>query len=263
LYADGRRGAPLELHPGRGPAIKDEPGTLIWRETLPDGTDAAVKLYLRGFGSWLRSRVTAFRARHEFDILLRLDALGITCAAPLFWAHGRFSRRGWGEMLVTKWVPDSRPLTELVGRGPDGAMRPDISPVFSSVAMMHGAGLRHGTLLARNILVQGDPASPRFFFIDMPRSHMFPRSIRGTRMALYDLLYFCDSLAPHFGRDDVKRWLTSYGMPETQHSGFLAALEGFRNTSRLRRLIGAEFNIRNLAANMFATPSQSRRSAGR
>jgi hypothetical protein len=236
---------------------------VIWRETLPDGTDAAVKLYLRGFGSWLRSRATAFRARREFEILRCLDAIGVPCASPLFWAHGRFGERGWGEMLVTRWVPDSRPLTAVVGRGPDGAMRPDLGPVFSCVARMHDAGLRHGTLLVRNILAQGGPADPRFFFIDMPRSHRFPRSIRGTRMARYDLLYFCDSLAPHFGPDDVRRWLTAYMMPESGHAAFLAALAGFRNTSRLRRLIGAEFNVRHLAANLFASSSfQTARNKG-
>lgn len=245
-------GTTVQLHPGAGSLIKNEPGTIIWREALPDGTEAAIKLYLRGFGSWLRSRITAFRARREFKAMRTLEDLGIPCASPLFWAHGRFGPRGWGELLATRWIPDCRPLTAIVGRDADAAARPDLCPIFSAVARMHDAGLRHGTLLVRNILAQGDRTRPAFFFIDMPRSHRFPRTIRGTRMAIHDLLYMCDSLSPNFGQDHIRQWLTAYRMPEQDHGAFLAALASFRNTSNLRRLIGAEFNVRFLLANALA-----------
>lgn len=245
---DALPAVPVVLRPVREAILKEEPGTLIWRDALADGTNVAVKLYRRGFPVWLRSRLTRFRANHEFACLGHLVALGIPCSQPLFWSQGRFGAHGWGDLLVTKWVDDSRPLADILASGAPGAAALDLTPIFACVARLHAAGIRHGTLLARNILVQSAAWRPAFVFIDMPRFHRFPHSIRSTRMALYDLLYLCDSLARHCLSSAVPAWLTAYEMPAEEQPAFLAALRRFRNTSRLRRLIGAEFNLRHILA---------------
>lgn len=258
-----RHGVAMQLNPDSSALIKEEPGTIIWRETLPDGEDAAIKLYRRGFSAWVRSRLTVFRARHEFDGLSHLESLGIPCSHPLFWCHGRFGAHGWGEMLATRWVPESRPLADVLASHACAGGGPDLAPLFAFVARMHDAGIRHGTLLSRNVMLRTDAPKPAFVFIDMPRFHRFPHCIRNTRMARYDLLYLCDSLAAHFSADAVPIWLTAYGMPAGEQTDFLAKLKTFRNTSTLRRIVGAEFNLRYLASRIFRTPLFTTRQSGR
>ena len=70
-------GAVVELHPAAGVILKEEPGTLIWRETLADGSEAAFKLYRRGLLAWLRCRLGSFRTWNEFRALQQLEALGL------------------------------------------------------------------------------------------------------------------------------------------------------------------------------------------
>jgi hypothetical protein len=113
------------------------------------------------------------------------------------------------------------------------------------MARMHRAGLHHGMLKTRNILVKNYPERPVFVFIDMPRSHHFLRDIRGTRMAHYDLMSLCQGLLPYFSEDQVLLWLSAYGIPESETVDRLAHLKRFRSTSFVRRVWGAEFNVRN------------------
>jgi len=169
----------------------------------------------------------------------------LSCTVPLFWYHGRFGRHGWGDMLATEWVPNCRTLTDLLRERPGDAPL-NLAPLFTNVTRMHTAGFRHGTLLPRNILINGSPAHPSFIFLDIPRFHRFPRDIRGTRMARYDLLYLCDAIRPYTPAEAINPWLEAYGMTPREKSAFLSALQGFQNTSRMRRVIGAEFNLRSL-----------------
>lgn len=246
--ARAKFGPVVELHPDTAVPIKDEPGTLIWREKLSDGTEAAIKLYRRGFIVWCRGRLTVFRAQHEFGGLRQLESLEVAGSPPLFWAHGHFGRHGWGDLLATRWLPDSRSLADLLTADPETAGRLDLAPLWATVGRLHDAGLRHGTLFVRNILIHGDAGTPEIALIDMPRFHRFPYSIRGTRMARYDLLYLGHSLLRLLPGGDLPRWLAAYGMAEREQAQFQADLQRFRNTSRLRRVIGAEFNLRALLA---------------
>jgi hypothetical protein len=116
------------------------------------------------------------------------------------------------------------------------------------MARMHTVGLHHGMLRTRNILVKDYPENPVFVFIDMPRFHRFPRDIRGTRMARYDLLLLCRGLFPYFPEDTVLSWLSAYGIPESEKMDFLVWLKRFRLTTFFRRVLGAEFNVRNAIA---------------
>jgi hypothetical protein len=237
-------GIPVELNPARGELIKHEPVTLIWRELLADGKQAVVKLYRRGLAAWCRSLATGFRVQHEFDGLSQLEKLGIPCSIPLFWSHGHFGLYGWGEILVTEEVVKSQSLKDLLVTRFKVGRSLDLSPLFADLARMHTVGLHHGMLRTRNILVKDCPENPVFVFIDMPRFHRFPWDIRGTRMARYDLMSLCQGLLPHFPEDTVLLWLSAYGIPESEKMDLLVQLKRFRSTSFLRRVFGAEFNIR-------------------
>ena len=241
-------GAHVELHPGSSVVLKEEPGTLIWRERLVDGTEAVIKLYRRGLLSCARCRVTTFRTSNEFRALRQLESLGVRCTRPLFWSYGHFGQYGWGEMLATQWLPDVRPLADVMTADPEFGRELDLAPLWSIAARLHDAGLHHGTLLARNVLVRGAAHAPQFFLLDLPRSHRFPYGIRGTRMARYDLLFLTHSLRRALPEDDLPRWLSAYGMSDDQQRRFAADVRRFRNSSLLRRMTGLEFNVRYLLA---------------
>jgi hypothetical protein len=241
-------GAALELHPAGGAILKQEPGTLIWRERLSDGTEAVLKLYRRGFLAWCRCRLSAFRTWNEFRALRQLESLGERCTPPLFWGHGRFGSHGWGELLATRWLPDSRPLEDVLVADPEAGRKLDLAPLWSTVGRLHDAGLRHGTLLARNVLIRGEPDALEFFLLDLPRFHRFPYGIRGTRMARYDLMFLAHTLLRALPPNDLPRWLAAYGMNDDEQAEFRANLRRFRNSSRLRRAVGVEFNVRALLA---------------
>lgn len=239
---------PIELHIPETGLIKNEPRTLIWREVLPGGLDAAVKVYRRSRAACM-SRRGAFRARREFDAMRTIEALGLPCSSALFWAHGRFGPLGWGELIATRWLEDCIPLSQVLSGNP--GVHVDLRPLMRFAATMHDAGVRHGTFLSRNILVKTCVSPPEFVLIDMPRFHHFPRSIRNTRMAAYDLMYLMDDVARFYPPETVSDWLQAYGMPESRQAKFVAALRRFKNTSRMRRIVGAEFNVRHVAARIF------------
>ena len=243
-------GAALELHPASGVILKQEPGTLIWHERLADGTEAVLKLYRRGFVAWCRCRLSAFRTWNEFRALRQLESLGERCTPPLFWGHGRFGRYGWGELLATRWLPDSHPLEDVLIADPEAGRKLDLAQLWSTVGRLHDAGLHHGTLLARNILIRGDADASEFFLLDLPRFHRFAYGIRGTRMARYDLMFLANTLLRTLPPDNLQSWLAAYGMNADEQAEFRASLARFRNSSRLRRAVGMEFNLRALLARL-------------
>jgi hypothetical protein len=238
------QGDVVELHPAADVVLKEEPGTIIWRERLADGTEAVIKLYRRGLPEWWRGQLSSFRVANEFEALQKLESLGERCTRPLFWGYGNFGRYGRGELLATEWQSGCRPLDELLAADPDARRTLDLAPLWATAGRLHDAGLYHGTFLARNILVRGSADAPQFILLDMPRCHIFPHGIRGTRMARYDLLFMANTLRRALPADDVPRWLTAYGMSAEQQSRFASELRGFRNSGQLRRAIGAEFNLR-------------------
>jgi hypothetical protein len=180
-----------------------------------------------------------------------LEKLGIPCSVPLFWCNGHFGLYGWGEILVTEWVAQSQSLRDLLVTRSEVSRFLDLSPLFADMARMHRAGLHHGMLRTRNILVKNYPERPVFVFIDMPRFHHFRRDIRGTRMARYDLMSLCQGLIPFFPEDQVLLWLSAYGIPESEKLDLLVQLKQFRSTKFLRRVWGAEFNVRIAMAKFF------------
>lgn len=242
------REIPIELNLAREELIKHEPVTLIWRTVLPDGRPAVVKMYRRGLLVTCRSLATVFRVQREFDGLSRLEKLGISCSIPLFWCHDCFGPYGWGEMLVTELVAQSQPLRNLLATGSEVGKSLDLSPLFADMAVMHAAGLHHGMLRTRNVLVKNYPEQPTFAIIDLARCHLFPQDIRGKRMARYDLMSLCEGLLPHFPENSAYLWLSAYGIPEPEKMDLVGRLKQFQSTSFLRKVLAWEFDVRNAMA---------------
>ncbi len=167
--------------------FKREPGTLIWRETRPDGQRVVVKLYRRrGLISMLRSRATRFRAEREERRLRRLSRAGIPCTSPLGWTHGYSRAHGFHEVLITAEIGGAVPLDRFLESGPEPET---LGPLYRMVRQMHESGFCHQTLYASNVLVVPHSApESRYFLSDVPRSWTFPETIVGTKMATLDLL---------------------------------------------------------------------------
>ena len=233
--------APLTLHPGSGRVLKDEPRTLIWIESLPDGTPAVLKLYRH------RRRALGRRVRREYLGLQVLQQAGLATTPPLFWAAGRHPGLGRFELLATRLLPDVRPLREILRAGPEAC--PDLGPLFRDVARMHAAGLCHGALIPRNVLTGGDAG--RFAIMDVPRSARFPRDIRGTRMARFDLLDLCQELLLYGAPDRRAAWLDAYGMPAPARDRLVRASTRYCSTRHLRNRLRFEFQLRALFARFF------------
>jgi tRNA A-37 threonylcarbamoyl transferase component Bud32 len=241
-------GIPIDLDLRKGELIKHEPVTLIWRNIPINGKQTVVKMYRRGLLVRLHSLTTHFRVKREFDGLSHMETLGIPCSVPMFWCHGYFGPYGWGEILVTEWVAQSQPLKDLLATKYEVSSPLDLSSLFANMAMMHAAGVHHGILRTKNILVKNYPEHPDFLFIDLPRFHRFPQDIRGKRMARHDLMSLCEGLFPHFSEDMVRLWLSAYGIPESERADLLIQLKRFHSTATLRKLAAWEFDVRDALA---------------
>jgi hypothetical protein len=202
----GRTGDALRTDPRSAVCLKVEDKTLIWSQPLPDGRPAVWKLYRHRRSPWSdRCALRTCRAQREFLGLCHLDSHGVACSQPLFWATGRNRDTGHYELLVTREVPKS---LDMQTRMAERLRRPplDLAPMFALVAAQHRAGLFHGALLARNILLSGGA----FFLIDLPRCRVFPRPLAGTLPGLFDLRLLMQSLTRFAPDEDLVRGLAGY-----------------------------------------------------
>jgi len=228
---------PMAVHPGAGTILKDEPRTLIWVERLADGADAVLKLYRR---RPLPSALARSRALRDFKALRVLQAAGLSTTPPLFWARGVDPACGRYDLLATRWLPDATSLRDRLRDGPDAC--PDLASLFRAAARMHEAGLYHGALIPRNILVRGDP--PEVLIMDTPRAVAFGHDIRPTSMARFDLLDLMQELVLHGAPDRRRDWLEAYGLAGRDLDRLLAASQGYRSTKRLRNRRSIETKLR-------------------
>jgi hypothetical protein len=237
----GVREAPLTLSPSRDQLIKDEPGTLVWREMGPDGIPRVVKLYRRrGLLSLVRCRLTRFRVEREYRRLRRLARWGVPCTEPLGWATGRTRGHGSWEALVMREVPGAIQLRDHLDRtdGIEG-----LADLFRIVRRMHQAGLCHQALYARNVLVRpGAPPPERYYISDLPRSWTFPQGLAGTGVARHDLLDLTWSIREQ-GVPAEAIPVEAYALDESERlwrrqggvSGLREAPDARSKLSRLRR----------------------------
>jgi tRNA A-37 threonylcarbamoyl transferase component Bud32 len=192
--------------------LKAEDKTLIWTEPLPDGGRAVVKMYRRrGFLDPVRRWFVPYRVEREYRLLARLFEAGVPCAEPLRWTHGTNRRHGRHELLVTREIPATAALRDLLRAGP--ALAPDLAPLFAIARRMHDAGVAHGAFYAPNILVTvpaGNP--PLFHVIDLAHGCSFSHAITGTPPADYDVLDMLRSIERVMPIDDRERWVAAYGL---------------------------------------------------
>lgn len=130
----------------------------VHRVTLPGGV-YYVK-HFRAADRWARwrRRLRGAIARKEWQAAARVRQLGI----PTFEVVAVGGPRGRGHdtdsLLVSRAIPDARPLDELISSGGISrvARREILLQVAETVARLHDGGVWHGDLHAGNFLVQID-----------------------------------------------------------------------------------------------------------
>jgi len=244
----------VSLDPPGTARIKDEPGTLVWREASSSGEPRVAKLYRhRGWLTWVRSRVFRFRAEREFHRLRHLEGWGVPVTPPLGWGAGRSREEGFHELLLMRELPEVVPLDHYIrGALQEGRLERtsagdplpmDLTSLFRMVRRMHESGLCNQTLFASNILIRPstEPGEGNHFFLsDLPRSWVFPRSLLGTRRALWDLLdleytLVCCGLSPEGEALAAARVAYGVGELPAPSRGWLARKREMDPRSKKRR----------------------------
>lgn len=230
--------------PPRQHLYKAESGTLIWSEPQPGGGNVVVKLYRRrALLDPLRRSIVAYRAEREYRLLQRLRARGVACPEPLAWSCGRSRVHGRFERLDTREIEGAVPLTDLSG----ATAYPELSPLFALVRRMHAAGIAHGALYARNVLVTLPTGSePQYHLIDFAHGRAFGRDIAGSRPADYDLLDLLLSLKRQGPVDAAGAWLAAYNLPPDAARSVLERLAHHRSERPWRHFRRIETDARAL-----------------
>jgi len=178
---------------------KREARVVGWVEQLEGATLAFVKVYTQrprriaweGFSSPLR-------ACREFSRLCRLEDVGVPCTAPLFWGCGTSPQVGRVEVLATRLVEGARSLRQAIEERESVVDELPWHELLGSVDRMHAAGVHHGGLSWKNLLLD---AKNRFYISDLARSMRYRESIAETRMALFDLVHFFHCLGKFIGTE--------------------------------------------------------------
>ena len=226
--------------------LKSEPDTLIWSQDVGAPRLAILKMYRhRGPVTTLREKIFRFRAQREFEALHHLQRWDIPCSEPIAWAHGHSAEHGRFEILATWEVAGAQSLRALAAATRAENIRWDLSSLYRNLRRMHDSGMFHGVLHLRNVLAGRDVAGNRaFFIIDTPGALLYPRSIVGTSMALFDLLLLSSQAVRHLGLSENCIPLEEYGMDEPAMRALRLRLPGFQPTRFDRQRIKAEAAVR-------------------
>lgn len=217
--------------------------TLVWSQTLQDGTRAVLKMYRNhGFFSRIREKLARFRVQREFDSLTYLDSLGIPCSKPLFWTYGCNEQYGRYEILATREIPGSVRLDVFIRSEAHPENRKILADAYAMLRRLHEAGFHHGAMYERNILISQVNAQkpPALFIIDTPKAMRFPYSIAGTRMAWIDIAHLSRSLLHFLGPEETATWLSHYGMDKEEIARFMACLQKYHPNRHTRNRDRAE-----------------------
>jgi len=234
----GPTGAAICADPSSG-LIKDERKTVVWRQVLPDGTRAVLKLY-RHRKARLVQKLGLYtgRAEREFKALYHLADHGVPCSAPLFWATGTLPESGGYELLATREVPHAEDLEAWMSQ--HARTRPlDLAPLFSFAAALHRSGLQHGALLERNVLLAGRD----FFLIDLPRRQIFRRSIEGRGPGLFDIKTLVQGLTRFLPDEDLVRGLAGYPRLPVDAAGLVRSLRAHPLNARTLNAYHALYSV--------------------
>jgi hypothetical protein len=242
----GKRGSVALPLPDR--FVKEEPETLVWFGRLEGGDDAVFKAYLhRGALTRWRAPLIRYRVEREYEALCALGAAGVPSSEPLFWGLGDSPVHGRFEVLVVRRIPGAQAVRDRVREGGAPEAPALFAPLFRHVRQMHRAGVHHGALSWKNVLVtDSGGGSWRFHIVDLAKALRFGRDIFGTRMARYDLLRLTSHLRDAFSSERCLAWLEEYGLAPADALRVVGDLAGYPPPRLLHQRLRLEFGLRSI-----------------
>lgn len=228
---------PYKMDPDK--IIKAEARCLIWTEQLADGTSVVMKMYYRrGFANFIRGKILNFRVKREFRILNHMASCGVPCTIPLDWTFGYCKAYGFYEILYIRQIPNTISLKTFLTSEVTIDKNFDLGPLFQLVGSMHGCGVYHGALSAKNILIDptGNPQL-KFYSLDFACGWLFPGSIIGRQMAWFDLLKLVRSIESHLSMGYCQPYLSLYGLGERAIERFYQDAGRYQSYSRKNKRI--------------------------
>ncbi len=184
----------LKLKPGRTSAFSQSSDIFPLHLTLPDGRrlDIFVKRYryrsraARLVGIFRGSLFGRHRSAFEYGFLAEMRRRGLPAVKPLAFSAKRslgFVKAG---ILVTEAAPNAVQLDTWAS---EHIVPGDLARALGrEVRRMHDAGVRHGGLFLRNILLDAASAGDwRLFFVDPDRSGRFVTGPLSREQAMADL----------------------------------------------------------------------------
>jgi len=253
----GLTGDKLLVDPAAGTIIKTEPDTIVWRQTLFDGTQAILKVYLHRKFAWIKQRgLVNVRPEREFLALHRSTQHHVACCLPLFWAIGKTGEGVNYELLATREIIEAMDIKDWMNRR-DETYPPDLKPLFALVASLHRAGIQHGALLARNILIN----RRGFHLIDFPRSHIFGKSIEGRPAGCFDIKLLLQNLKRYMPDSVLVEGLAAYPSLPGSAERFLMNYKNKRFNRLQRPLIRVVHALQAWFSRLFADTAISQNTA--
>ena len=187
------------------------------------------------------------RARLEFEALGEMRRRGVSAVRPIAFAENRRMRVLRDCALITEGEPNAQTLSAYFTRQSPGwdlqTKRRFISATGRSVARLHKAGVVHGGLFWRNVLVtQSDADEWVFTLLDPSRRCRFYADRIPKRARISDLSDFVASASDFHPTTDVARFLREYeeasGLVDSRKSLALAiSKEAARKTAHEGRRI--------------------------
>ena len=227
--------------------LKQEHKTLHWEQNVQD-VEAVIKVYChRSFLTRWREKTFQFRVEREFEALSKLCHANIPSSQPLFWGYGNCNQLGRFEALAMRKIPHVIPLKEFLQKVDKKTDLLKFEMLFHHIRQMHEAGIYHGALSPKNILMTATPATlPTFYIIDMAQSILFSKTITGTKFAWYDLLNIARGLKFYCHHVDIPPLLTHYGFSEAKIEAFTQSLNQYNPSKHTRNYLRGEFLFRRL-----------------
>lgn len=187
-------------------------------------TDAPRQIFVkryryRGWGPRLRGffRGTFFgksRARLEFDLLNEMRRRGVPSVVPITFVEDRRGGFLRSAALITQGQPNAEPLPDYFSNqygGWDASQRQAFSEALAkAIAGLHAAGVQHGGLFWRNILVTEIKDGWSFTLLDPNRRGRLFSGPVPSRARVADLSDFAASGAALQWSDDFDDFMARY-----------------------------------------------------
>lgn len=158
------------------------------------------------------------RARAERRALLTLQSVGVPTVRPVAVGERRILRLLAMCFLVTEEVPGAENLTSFMQNMASSVQK--MTPAYRrqmcrrlarEIETMHAAGMSHGQLFFRNILIRdGIDGAPEFFFLDAEPIARYKRAGNGKSWLVRELAQLAGSASPFVSKTDWCRFLRAY-----------------------------------------------------